>query len=99
MSKYLICIIIALFTHSSFGAVNLDTVFVPGSGTMKLKAGETYTLSKTKSLRSCNWVKDGVGPNPIVNYTGARESAAFNCSKIDTATISDININGVAWTY
>lgn len=79
--------------------LDLDSVFVPRTGTIKLKAGAEYTLAKSKNLRSCSWVKDGTGADPIIHYTGPRDAAAFRAVEGEGPSISDVVIIGSPGTF
>jgi hypothetical protein len=57
--------------------IALDAIKLPADGgTVPLLAGRVYTLAKTKTL-ACALVKSGTGPNPVVCYSGGRDSSAL----------------------
>ncbi len=61
------------------------------AGTVRLKAGETYTFATSIDCSGRHLVKDGAGARPIINYSGPMGSAALTVALGTMGSVSDID--------
>lgn len=84
---------------TSPAVVSLDAVKLPAEGgTYPLLAGRVYTLAKTKTL-ACALVKQGAGPNPIIRYSGSRDSSALQVPADRIGSTSDVDFELARGVY
>jgi hypothetical protein len=99
MPKYIRLILLSwclTLVAASSAIINLDSVFVPKTGSITLAPDTVYTLTKGKWLRSNDWSGQ---PNTTIKYTGGRDSAALYNRTDDSTSIRNLTINGSEWTY
>jgi hypothetical protein len=72
--------------------IALDPINLADGSTVKLKAGQVYTLAKGKDF-ACNLIKDGDGANPIIRYNGGRDTDCLKIPRDKSAALFNVDFD------